>query len=615
MGEHFYFTFIFLILIIIIGGLLATAKLIEARAIRIERRLKISEEQLSIIFDSSATGMCLLSHDGRFIKINKAIINITGRDETELNKCTMFDIVHLEDTKKLQESITKLIHGQEANLHVELRCIKKNGTQIWVDVSISSVPMDDETYASLQIIDITKRKEDEEKIYKLAYYDTLTNLPNRFHYNKKIKEILDRARKNDKSFAVFLIDLDDFKRVNDTLGHNIGDGLLAQIADKLSKVVDTRCEIEETCNCFVARLGGDEFVLVAEEINSVADAEYVAKSIFKQFESVLIIEDEEIEVSLSIGISLYPYDGFTPASLLKSADLSLYAAKERGKNTYFFHEGSLNARLEERTYYESALRYFIDTGDFELYYQPFIHIDTTEICGVEVLFRGNTHKYPNIQLNKLIDYAEFTKLIIPLGRLILKKTMHQYMEHIEEYKDCLILSVNVSIFQLRDPNFVNVIINTAQECKFPLENLAVEITETIFAKEFSEMVSKLKELRKYGVIFSIDDFGKGYSSMSYIHHLPVDKIKIDMSFVHNITTDVKSFQIIKAIVALGKNLDLVVLAEGVETVEQLEALSLLGVDQVQGFYTGRPVPIDDIVKKIKENNICYLRKKSSRFTD
>ena len=189
MGEHFYFTFIFLILIIIIGGLLATAKLIEARAIRIERRLKISEEQLSIIFDSSATGMCLLSHDGRFIKINKAIINITGRDETELNKCTMFDIVHLEDTKKLQESITKIIHGQEANLHVELRCIKKNGTQIWVDVSISSVPMDDETYASLQIIDITKRKEDEEKIYKLAYYDTLTNLPNRFHYNKKIKEI------------------------------------------------------------------------------------------------------------------------------------------------------------------------------------------------------------------------------------------------------------------------------------------------------------------------------------------------------------------------------------------------------------------------------------------
>lgn len=431
----------------------------------------------------------------------------------------------------------------------------------------------------------------------LAYYDPMTDLPNRTHFQHHVQSIFERAKQTNSRFAYFLIDIDDFKRINDSFGHKAGDDFLKEVASRLTTAVDRRCSLEADCKCFVARLGGDEFVLVIEKIFDADQAREIVEDVFSSIKLPFEIDGNLIYATISVGIALYPFDGSSTSALLKAADVALYAAKNRGKNTYSFHDMELNTQLQEYIQYENAIRYFIETGDFDLAYQPIIEVASKMVSGVEVLFRANKRKYPTLTLCKILRIAEEDGLIVDLGKQILKKACMTAKQWIEKYPPFK-LSVNISIRQLNDENILTDVFNILNTIQYPYHNLIFEITETIFMQNFAENVHKLTELRSRGIGVSIDDFGTGYSSMTYIKQLPVDKLKIDMSFIKDIAVDKKAEEIVKAIILMANTLGIKSCAEGVETFEQLNMLKKMQCDSVQGYLCSPPQPPNEIIERI-----------------
>jgi diguanylate cyclase (GGDEF)-like protein/PAS domain S-box-containing protein len=539
---------------------------------------------------------------GRFIRVNPAFCDIVGYTADELCKMTYWDLTPAEYTTNEHQQLQDMKHGHAYGPY-EKEYIHKDGHLVPVllsGVALKNISGPEIVWSVVQ--DISQRREAENAVYHLAYYDSLTGLPNRAHFVEKSKVILQYAKMTESHAGFFLIDVDNFKRINDSLGHAFGDKVLQHIGDQLTECIKHTCE-DTPADCgrsFCARLGGDEFVLIIERIMNQFEAETLAQKILEHFSEPVVIDGRSVTVSIGIGISIYPNDGEGVSHLLKAADLALYAAKEQGKNQYHFHTESITTRFDEFYRYEHIIEYFIETEDFELHFQPIYDIKLGRPIGTEALFRANEKKFGKLDLGFLIEVAEETGLIVNLGAAIFKVACEKCAT-CTLMGDDRIVSINVSVRQLEDPNFIEMCCTTMRKAGVQPSNIALEVTESLMMKEGHVAVQKLTTLQDMGVQIFIDDFGKGYSSMTYLRHLPSDKLKIDMDFIRDIEDDPTAVEIIRGINLLAHSLDMITCAEGVETKEQLQILTKLGVDQVQGYYIGRPMDFDTLKHWVKTN--------------
>ena len=434
--------------------------------------------------------------------------------------------------------------------------------------------------------DITERMQVQERLHYLAHHDALTGLPNRMLFLDRLNQALMRAHWHQRGIGVMFLDLDRFKTINDTLGHDVGDRFLQAISARLEACVRER----DT----VARFGGDEFAIILEDLAHPDDAAPLASKILEAFGRPFELGGREYYVTTSIGISLYPGDGVDAQALLKNADIAMYQAKELGKNTYQFYSADMGAHAVERLTLETSLRHALERDEFVLHYQPQVALADGRIVGVEALLRWQHPQLGLLAPVQFIGLAEETGLIVPIGQWVARAACRQAKAWREAGLPALRLAINVSARQFNEPGFVDGVARLLAETGFDAERLELEITESVIMKNAQVTIARLQALHAMGVRFAIDDFGTGYSSLSYLRRFAVHTLKIDKSFIHDVGVDQGDAEIVKTIIAMARGLKLAVIAEGVETKEQLMFLRGQGCEAVQGYLLSRPLPADQI---------------------
>lgn len=442
--------------------------------------------------------------------------------------------------------------------------------------------------------EISDRKRTEEKVHRLAYFDTLTGLPNRQLFHQQLSGAIERAGKNGTNVAAVYIDLDNFKRINDTLGHSFGDVVLKTIATRLDSCIRTddcvsRADSDKS-DMRLARLGGDEFVAILQDLESDEDAVAVADRIRNELTRPVEHLGHEFVVTSSIGVSLYPRDGDDMDTLLKNADVAMYQAKSAGRNSVRFYSGTMSLRSLERLELENGLRYAIQRNELDLHYQPKIDLETGGLVGVEALLRWNHPERGNIPPSNFIPLAEECGLISTLGEWVLRKACRQVKLWQDRYQQNINIAVNVSSQQFFNSDLANIVLKEVFDAGLSPSSLQLELTETILMNDVNETIAILNKLKQAGTSLAMDDFGTGYSSLSYLKRLPLDTLKIDRSFVMDLETNRENAAICAAIIAMAHNLDLLVVAEGVETAAQRDYLKSQDCDQIQGYLISRPLP-------------------------
>jgi diguanylate cyclase (GGDEF)-like protein len=446
--------------------------------------------------------------------------------------------------------------------------------------------------------EIKSRTEAEKQIRYLAYYDVLTTLPNRELFKELLKKALAYAQRNDLVMAVLFVDLDNFKRINDTLGHEMGDRLLQAVAGRLVKMIrnsDYVARMEENEMTEVAsRFGGDEFILLLNRLVHINDASKVASRILEDISSPFELDGHEVFITASIGISMYPSDGENVDDLVKNADLAMYHAKARGRNNYQHYSESMNAVVLEHLTLANKLHKALENEEFLLHYQPKHSMPDGRINGLEALLRWRADDNELVPPSRFVPILEETGLIIPLGEWILRTACLQNKTWQQRGLGPIAVSVNISSRQFDKKNLIEVVTQALRDANLSPQYLELEITESTIMQDPEEAITTLHRLKNMGVRISVDDFGAGYSSLNYLKRVPLDALKIDRSFVMNLATSSSDEAIIKAIIALAHSLKLKVIAEGVETEEQLSLLRELGCDEIQGFLFSRPLPVEEV---------------------
>ncbi len=455
------------------------------------------------------------------------------------------------------------------------------------------------------IRDITKRKEAEERMRFLAFYDSLTGLGNRQLFSLRLEKALARAQETGECLAVFLIDLDVFQRINDTLGHGIGDMLLKAMAKRLRQLMLDHTsydgmdddENEQQSWCSIARFGGDEFVLLIDQVDDKGDvAVEVARMVLDTVSTPITLSDHEVVITPSIGIALAPADGETTDTLLMNADTAMYHAKREGRNNYQFYAGSMNERSLERLSLEGRLRKALERDELTLFYQPQVDSRTGVITGVEALVRWISPEAGMISPGEFIPLAEETGLILPLGDWVLHEACRQAKEWESMGFTNLRVAVNLAGEQFRQQRFAASVYEVVKNAGLEALHIELEITEGTIMSNALETIATLGELKGMGFALSVDDFGTGYSSLSYLKKFPLDYLKIDQAFVRDVTTNPEDAGIVRAIIAMAHSLNLKTIAEGVETLDHVRFLQEEGADVLQGYYFSRPVPAEECTK-------------------
>ena len=456
------------------------------------------------------------------------------------------------------------------------------------------VPQKDNTLMAI-VRETTQRRLSEAKVRHLAYHDNLTGLPNRQHFSKKLRRAIRHARANNSKMAALYLDLDRFKRINDTLGHAVGDALLKAVAKRLDRCVrdvDSVSEIgtDDDSTARLARLGGDEFVVLIENISDESEASGVANRIRKALTAPFKYQGHQFVITPSIGISMYPNDADKKETLLMNADMAMYQAKASGRNNYRFYSNTMNMQSLDRLDLESDLRSAIANQQFHLYYQPKVDIESYKIVGLEALLRWQHPDRGWMAPRQFIPIAEETGLIVPLGTWVVQETCRQLKEWQRKGLGQISVAVNVSSRQFCHGDLLSSVLRIVKENDIPAQSLELEITETLLMTNVEETTAALHAFKKAGIRISVDDFGTGYSSLSYLKQFPLDALKIDQSFVQDLHKNRDDAAICAAIIAMAKELGLSVIAEGVELEEQLEFLRQHGCDQIQGFIFSKPLP-------------------------
>lgn len=449
-----------------------------------------------------------------------------------------------------------------------------------------------------------ERKLAEEKIRRLAFRDDLTGLPNRQRFNHLLRGAVSLAARSGRRMALLFLDLDGFKKVNDTLGHDIGDRLLAEVATRFSSVVRISDHIGHQqpgpgMESAVSRLGGDEFTVLLTEIKEPVDAALVAQRLVETLEDPVMLAGQEVFVSTSIGIAVYPDDAADTESLLRNADAAMYFAKGRGRNGYQFYSEEMNTTRSSQIELEGRLRTALDREEFELHYQPILDAESGEVVAAEALVRWNDAERGLIPPDEFVPVAEESGLIVPLGQWVFRTACLQARRWQTELGRSIRIGVNVSGYQIREPGMLEMVRSAIEETGVSPENVELELTESTIMQDDALTVHTLGELRDMGIGLALDDFGTGYSSLSYLRRFTIDRVKIDRSFVRELPGNPDDAALTSAIVAMAHGLRLSVVAEGVETAEQALFLRNRGCDEVQGYLFGRPMPADDFVERLR----------------
>lgn len=439
--------------------------------------------------------------------------------------------------------------------------------------------------------DVSIEKENEKIIHYQAYHDALTGLPNRLLFIDRLEHALAIARRDESEVAVLFLDLDNFKRVNDTEGHKGGDELLIAVVDRISE----RLREQDT----LARLGGDEFVILLESVTSKENVQILCEALLETLSAEFIVNGRPHFVSSSIGISMYPKDATLSDTLIGNADMAMYDAKNNGKNAFSFYQSKLETHARKQMELERELRKALDNRELELYFQPKVGLESNSIVGAEVLMRWFTESGDSIPPDLFIPVAESTGLIKKIGEFAIESAVAQLEAWRNEGLGDLKLAVNLSIIEFQDEAFIDHIIQTLSNADIHGEQLIIELTESIFMENKEKMSKIMHRLKLLGVSFALDDFGKGYSSFSYLQMLPIDYLKIDKSFLQNVTTDQQSDAIARCIIDIGHNLDLGIVAEGIEDQETLDYVTRANCEMAQGFFMYKPMSSKDFTKLLK----------------
>lgn len=564
--------------------------------LELESQQKKQAKVLNYIHDS------VISTDmqGKVTSWNRGSNLLFGYTEKEMIGHNIYKTYDKENEYALEELFSKLqTHG---NLEIEAYMYKKDKTKIICDISLSTSKNDEDEIDGYigYIQDITLQKhtqllleEQTHKLKYLAHHDTLTDLPNRALFKDRLEQTLVSAKRNKERFALLFIDLDQFKKINDSLGHHVGDEVLVEIAKRIKSVLRE----EDT----LARLGGDEFTVIIKNFKTLQAISTISQKIIDVIKEPIEIAIHNLYITSSIGISVYPDDATNDSNMIKYADAAMYRAKDEGRDNYQFYSSNMTAKAFERVVMESSLRIAIKEEQFVVYFQPQYDVKKDKIVGMEALVRWDHPSLGLVPPVNFIPIAEESGLIVEIDRIVMKKAMGHFSKWQNQGLNPGQLSLNLAMKQLNQDDFLEQLQTTMNDFNFEPSWLELEVTEGQVMKNPERSIEKLNKIHDMGIEIAIDDFGTGYSSLSYLKKFPLDKLKIDQSFIRDIPADEDDMAITKAIIALGKSLNLTLIAEGVETVQQRDFIIENGCDLIQGYFYSRPVPADTMEELLKAN--------------
>jgi diguanylate cyclase (GGDEF)-like protein/PAS domain S-box-containing protein len=562
-----------------------------------ERALEASEARFRVLTESSIDLISVTDEAGVLRYQSAALRHLLGYDPADTVGKNVMDLVHRDDGEHVRAAFRRMVESRHLTEPVEFRLRHRNGswrtfeslgTNCLANPHIGGIVWNSR--------DITDRKVIQQRIQHLAYHDNLTGLPNRGLLQDRLARAIARAERSGRKVAVLFIDLDNFKNINDTLGHDVGDELLRQVSRRLTECV----RLEDT----IARQGGDEFIVLLDQLEDGRNASVVAQKILNSLRHPLALGGTEQHVSGSVGIAVYPEDGRDAQTLMKNADTAMFHGKSLGKNTYQYFTAQMNIAVKRRMTLETALRRAVMQKNFVLHYQPQINLETGEIIAVEALVRWQTEDSGTVMPGDFIPLAEETGLINEIGEWVLREGCRQA----KEWQDMGLsrtrrMAINLSARQFGDRGFLDMVTRVLAETGLAPQCLELEITESQVMRQTEGMIQLLNKLAEMGVSLAIDDFGTGYSSLSYLKRLPIQKLKIDQSFIRDITVDPNDAAIVVAIISMAKSLELETIAEGVETAGQLALLRSKGCRTGQGFYFSMPVAAREIYPMLRTNQV------------
>ena len=553
---------------------------------------KKAEEQmtkLSSALEQTADAIMITDASGIIEYINAGFEETTGYSQAEMIGKTPKIISSRLMKKEFYEKLWSTLQAGQVFRDIVINK-RKDGSLYYEEKTITPLKnnRDEITHYISTGKDITERMQTQEKLKFLAHHDTLTTLPNRLLFLDRMTQAITSAKRNNKNIALMFLDLDRFKTINDTLGHQVGDALLKGLSERLKSTlrgIDT-----------IARLSGDEFALLLQDIHNPDDVLQIANKLLNRIRDPFLIGGHELFVTTSIGIAMYPKDGEDPSTLLKHADIAMYRSKSKSRNTYCFYTPDMNAMAEQHLKLENQLRHALQREEFQLHFQPQYQLKRigrrSAITGMEALLRWNNPYSGLIYPDEFIKLLEETGLIIPVGEWILHSACKQFKVWQSNKIQLKHISVNISPRQLSDANFLSILEDTLKEYKLKPEQLELEITESMLIQDEQHAIVMLREISDMGIGLAMDDFGTGYSSLSYLKRLPIKTLKIDKSFIHHIPNDQDDCELTRAIIAMGHSLNMQVVAEGVSNAEQLKFLRKLSCDVVQGYYYSPALPAD-----------------------
>ncbi|AOE48867.1 EAL domain-containing protein [Kangiella sediminilitoris] len=560
--------------------------------------LKDTEQQLSMVvksFDNISDAVWILDEDYVYIAVNKAYTKITGYEAEEVIGLPIKDTSIVDAPEQFVEDLREVLE-QEGSWSGELEAFRKNGQVYPIEINIDVVRDSDGNIINYVGVfsDITFRKKAEKELRRLATVDQLTGLRNRSSFKQRFEEILALSSETDQH-ALLFIDLDNFKRINDSLGHGVGDELLTLVARAL-------LEITSDNNGVVARLGGDEFTVVLTDVDTWSQPAKYAQAILEFFSKPLKLTNAEVVVSPSIGIVMYPENGESAEELLKNADMAMYYAKKKGKNTYQFYTRQMNEQAQLRINLESELRQAIEKDEFVVFYQPKVSLETGKITSMEALVRWRNPNRGLVMPGEFIPLAEEAGFIIPISQKVIEKTCLQ----LKDWKNRGIydgkIAVNLSAVQFYSENLWETVKNALHIAKMDASALEFEITEGMVMQDLAHSIQQMRNLKEMGISLALDDFGVGYSSLGNLKDFPIDTLKIDRSFVWDLEDSERDQKLVASIVTLAHNLGIKVVAEGVETVLQVDVLRKMGCEEIQGYIFSKPVPPWEMEAMLSDEN-------------
>jgi diguanylate cyclase (GGDEF)-like protein/PAS domain S-box-containing protein len=551
----------------------------------VEDSLKKAEARYRSIFENAIEGIFQSTLDGQYLVANPALAGIYGYASSEELIHALNNIQHqLYVLPTRREEFVNEIATKGKVQNFQSQIYRKDKSIIWISENARLVYDKDNQpiYYEGTVEDITELKNHAVEIEYQATHDHLTGLPNRYILNDRLQQSINFAHRYQSMLAVVFVDLDQFKIINDSMGHSVGDQLLVAVSQLISSNVR---EIDT-----VVRLGGDEFVILIPNVHSKDDIEHSLSRLLHNLAKPLTINNFNFSVTCSMGISVYPNDGDDPDTLLKNADSAMFKAKHAGRNNFQFFTPELNDILTDRFNLEYKLRRAIERDEFLLHYQPKYNLTTGQISGAEALIRWHPEGEGLIYPLTFIQVAEETGLIVKIGQWVLETACRKAKQIHDKTGLHLPIAVNVSPKQFRQPNFVEIVQQVLTDSGLTPSSLELEITENIMIEDTPKFIDTLQQLKRIGVKLSLDDFGTGYSSFSYLKDFPIDQLKIDRGFINAIEQDIANMAILKAIIFLGQSLGLCVVAEGVETQFQYDFLKTVGCDEVQGYFFSKPLP-------------------------